>query len=91
MENQENPKVIKRFKERYENDKIYEKGDPYTYENEERIAFLMEQGYLQKRKKPPKDDDTELKHTGGGWYELPNGEKIQGKENALAALEESGE
>lgn len=22
------------------------------------------------------------RHTGGGWYELPNGEKVQGKEEA---------
>lgn len=27
-------------------------------------------------------------HTGGGWYELPNGEKVQGKDNAIAALED---
>lgn len=23
------------------------------------------------------------KHTGGGWYELSNGNKVQGKENAM--------
>ena len=89
MANQEKPKVIKRFKEKYENDKIYEKGDPYTYEDEERIAFLIEKGYLQKRNNPTKVEE-KLKHTGGGWYELPNGEKIKGKEAALKALE-SGE
>jgi hypothetical protein len=27
-------------------------------------------------------------HTGGGYYELPNGEKVRGKENALEALKE---
>ena len=26
------------------------------------------------------------KHVGGGWYELPDGERVQGKENALKAL-----
>lgn len=35
------------------------------------------------------------KHRGGPWYELPNGEKIQGKEEADAAykalMEEEGE
>ena len=25
------------------------------------------------------------KHIGGGWYELPNGKKVQGKENAIKA------
>ncbi|WP_077621561.1 hypothetical protein [Sediminibacillus massiliensis] len=34
-------------------------------------------------------EETEFpKHTGGGWFELSNGEKIQGKEEALAAEEE---
>lgn len=30
----------------------------------------------------------EIKHTGGGWYELPNGQKVQGKEAAEKALKE---
>lgn len=30
-------------------------------------------------------------HTGGGWYELSNGKKVQGKENAEAVEEELGE
>lgn len=37
------------------------------------------------------EESTELNvaqyHTGGGWYELPNGEKVQGKDKAIAALE----
>lgn len=31
-------------------------------------------------------EEEQIKHTGGGYYELPNGEKVQGKENALKAL-----
>lgn len=27
-----------------------------------------------------------LKHLGGGWYELPNGERIRGKEAAMKAV-----
>lgn len=27
------------------------------------------------------------RHTGGGWYELPNGEKVQGKEAALKRMQ----
>lgn len=27
------------------------------------------------------------KHTGGGWYELSNGERVQGKESAIEAEE----
>lgn len=36
------------------------------------------------------DDATGLKHVGGGWYELPNGERVQGKEQAEAAHAASG-
>ena len=41
------------------------------------------------------DNDQNLpewpKHTGGGWYELSNGEKVQGKEEALEAQAQLGE
>ncbi|MDL4842832.1 hypothetical protein [Aquibacillus rhizosphaerae] len=33
-------------------------------------------------------DEEFPKHTGGGWFELSNGEKIQGKEEALEAEKE---
>ncbi len=29
-----------------------------------------------------------VRHVGGGWYDLPNGERVQGKENAEARLKE---
>ncbi len=32
------------------------------------------------------DPDSELNHVGGGYYELPNGERIKGKEKAEKAL-----
>lgn len=31
---------------------------------------------------------TEPKHVGGGWYELPGGEKVQGKESAYKRMRE---
>jgi hypothetical protein len=31
------------------------------------------------------------KHTGGGWYELSNGDKVQGKEEAKEAEKEVGD
>lgn len=36
------------------------------------------------------DDETgvELEHLGGGWYLLPNGEKVHGKADATQALKE---
>jgi len=30
--------------------------------------------------------DVEPKHVGGGWYELPNGERVRGKQAALDAM-----
>lgn len=79
------------FKERHENKKLYKKGDIYTFEDEGRIDFLVEQGYLEEVAEEEVVDD--LKHVGGGYYELPNGEKVRGKEEALKALAEleSGE
>jgi len=41
------------------------------------------------------EQKAEVRHVGGGWYELPNGVRIRGKDNALAEyeayLKESGE
>ncbi len=34
-----------------------------------------------------KKESATPKHVGGGWYELPNGERVQGKENARKAVE----
>lgn len=68
--------------------------------NEKRIKELTDAGYLEKVEIPkvesgvknvkPETAD-QLKHVGGGYYELPNGEKVQGKENAEKALAEAGE
>lgn len=32
------------------------------------------------------EETADIKHVGGGWYELPNGEKVQGKDEAIEAL-----
>lgn len=37
-------------------------------------------------KKEVAEETADIKHVGGGYYELPNGERVQGKEEALAAL-----
>lgn len=79
-------KAMKRFKERHQNFKIYEKGDLYTYENKNRVAFLVKEGYLQEVK--DKASEVEIKHVGGGWYVLPNGEKVKGKEAAIKTAKE---
>lgn len=68
----------------------YKKGDSYKHKDAERVAFLVEKGFLEVNKK---DGSNTIKNTGGGWFELPNGDKVQGKDEALSALEalESGE
>lgn len=35
--------------------------------------------------------EVEIKHVGGGWYELPNGDKVQGRDEALEALKSLNE
>jgi hypothetical protein len=83
--------VIKPFRDKYTKD-LYGKGDEYFTEDEKRAKYLQEWGYIGKEV----DDDEKIedeiekegiKHVGGGYYELPNGEKVKGKQNAIAELE----
>lgn len=76
-------KVLKNFRDTTDNKKLVKKSDSYEHKNAERIARLIDRGFLEEQDNQPPQD---IKHTGGGWYELPNGEKVQGKENAQAAL-----
>jgi hypothetical protein len=81
-------KVIKRFQDK-ETNNVYSKGDLYTSESAERISFLVDEGYLDEAEVKGEEVKAEYpKHTGGGWFELSNGEKVQGKEEAAAAQEE---
>jgi hypothetical protein len=88
--------VIKPFRDKHTGD-LFGKGDAYLTEDEQRAKYLQEWGYLgeEVEQVQPKEDAEEIeiedengiKHVGGGYYELPNGEKIKGKQEALAALE----
>lgn len=83
-------KVIKDFKDLQDNNHIYYKGDPFPREgaevSEERIEELASENnkrntvLIEAVKEYPK-------HTGGGYYELSNGEKVQGKVAAIEAEE----
>ncbi|MED0704946.1 hypothetical protein [Aneurinibacillus aneurinilyticus] len=73
--------VIQTFRDKFTQnihsaETFYETGD------EKRASFLIESGYL----KANDEHDEPLKNLGGGYYELPNGEKVRGKEKALRAL-----
>lgn len=75
-------RVVKTFRDKYTK-LIYQKGDSYSHDDEGRITSLIDKGFIEESEK-------EIKHVGGGYYELPNGERVRGKKEALAALE-SGE
>lgn len=78
-------KVIKPFIDKNTREG-FEKGSEYQSENPKRIKELQEKGYLETDKA-----DSYPKHTGGGWYELSNGEKVQGKDEAIAAEKKLGD
>lgn len=63
------------------------KGDIFEADAE-RAEALKAAGVIGKEADPDSQNDLDerLKHLGGGYYELPNGEKIRGKEAAMAAL-----
>ncbi|SFI36002.1 MULTISPECIES: hypothetical protein [unclassified Bacillus (in: firmicutes)] len=61
----------------------YSKGDMYESTDSKRIAFLIENGFL----KQEEYKTVFPKHIGGGWYELSNGKKVQGKDEALETEE----
>jgi hypothetical protein len=43
-------KVIRAFRDKYDNKKLYKKGDSYSSKDEGRIAFLMEKGFIAPEK-----------------------------------------
>ncbi|NAP00446.1 hypothetical protein FRY77_31170 [Halomonas sp. MG34] len=57
----EEVKVLKAFRDKTDKPgkgkkkKVYRKGDTYQHEDADRIAFLVEKGYLEENKQPPKD------------------------------------
>jgi hypothetical protein len=81
--------VIKAFIDK-DTKKGYSVGSVYESEDSERIAFLVGEDYLEGEILPDKEQEGNEfpKHTGGGYYELSNGEKVKGKDEATAAEEE---
>jgi len=85
--------VFKDFKDLEDKGHIYRAGDSYPREGssptDERIESLASEN--NKRKEAliqvieAEEQERFPKHTGGGYYELSNGEKVQGKEKANEA------
>lgn len=80
--------VAKAFRDK-DTEKHHAKGSLYSADPE-RIEFLQEKGFLAEEVSSAKEaEENEFpKHTGGGYYELSNGEKVKGKEDAIAAEKE---
>lgn len=81
-------KVIKNFRDKTNKEKLYQKGDVYESKDSKRIAFLVEEGFIEAASSEEGGQTSEPVHVGGGYYELPNGDKVKGKEEAIAALKE---
>lgn len=91
--------VVNKFREVEHAGHIYEPGERYPADGfeatAERVSFLAQvhpsynKIYLANvQQESPKTDEPPSpfpKHTGGGWYTLSNGEKVQGKDEAIAA------
>lgn len=78
---------------RYEN-KVFMQGEHVTVTDDD-VRMLQGQGKIGGRVaetasvKPPEQavmPKAEPKHLGGGYYELPNGEKVRGKKAAEEAM-----
>lgn len=88
-------KVVNDFKELQHDGHIYKVGDVYPAlgheATEERILFLSSvhpeynKIYLAEMSVKNEHHSSSPKHVGGGWYELSNGERVQGKDEAIEA------
>lgn len=93
-------KVIRAFQDLDDNKHLYGVGEPYprdgyepseeriqqlsTVNNNKRQVFIKKvEGQTPERKQEEVNEFP--KHTGGGWYLLSNGEKVQGKDEAVEA------
>ena len=67
----------------------YSVADSYESNDTERVMYLQDKGFLNKERTIDKQEGLKGPvHVGGGYYELPNGEKIKGKDAALEALKQ---
>ena len=83
--------VIRRFR-----CKIYKRrfspGETYRHESAERMDYLasFDPPYIAWPPKPEPEVAGEPRHVGGGWYELPDGRRVRGRDAAVAALRGDG-
>lgn len=82
-------RVINRFTDKVTG-RVYEENQIYHGDDAERLEELSTSKNSQKKPLIRKvaEDVNELNHVGGGYYELSNGERVRGKEEALKAEQE---
>ncbi|WP_018659905.1 hypothetical protein [Allofustis seminis] len=77
-------RVLKPFKDMKDEEREYQFNDWYPRFNlkveQKRLDELVKSGFIQEASTEEKEIFP--KHTGGGWYELSNGERVQGKGEA---------
>jgi hypothetical protein len=89
-------KVVAKFLDLEDNKREYKVGETFPREgvevSERRLAILSTDQNAAKKvliEKLEEGEEAEFpKHTGGGYYELSNGEKVKGKEAAEKAENE---
>ncbi|EOR25013.1 hypothetical protein A499_06415 [Niallia nealsonii AAU1] len=89
-------KVVAKFLDLEDNKREYKVGETFPREgvevSERRLAILSTDQNAAKKvlieKLEEGEEDVFPKHTGGGYYELSNGEKVKGKEAAEKAEDE---
>jgi hypothetical protein len=79
-------RVLKAFRDK-DSKKHFSVGSLYSA-GEERIEFLQEKGFVGEEVSGNANKHEYPKHVGGGHYELSNGEKVKGKDEAAAAEKE---
>ena len=75
---------------------LYLRGKLCLIQDADRAAYLERHGLIERADKAPAGDEpagahvscaeSEPKHVGGGWYELPDGRRVRGKEQALQVM-----
>lgn len=83
--------VVETFRDLQDNDRIYEPGEIYEgAQTKERLAELTTKKNKIRKvliQEVVEEKEGAPKHVGGGTYELSNGEKVKGKEEAIKAEE----
>lgn len=80
-------KVINRMRCKYTR-RVYEPGEVYRHESEARMVELasLDPPRVEWPPRPQLEIAGEPRHVGGGWYELNDGMRVRGRENAMRAL-----